>query len=57
MLILLGYDGKYIDYGTLGLPEKDIREPSGETEDQKKRVAKESFLPLCVIKIVCHFVG
>lgn len=36
VLILLGYDGKYIDYGTLGLPEKDIREPSGETEDQKK---------------------
>ena len=30
VLILLGYEGKYIDYGTLGLPEKDVVVPSGE---------------------------
>ena len=30
VLILLGYEGKYIDYGTLGLPEKDVRVPGGD---------------------------
>jgi len=28
-LKLLGYDGAYIDYGTLGHPIRDISEPSG----------------------------
>ena len=30
VLILLGYEEKYIDYGTLGLPENDVRVPSGD---------------------------
>lgn len=30
VLILLEYEGKYIDYGSLGLPEKDVRVPSGD---------------------------
>ncbi len=29
VLKLLGYDGTYIDYGTLGHPIRDISEPSG----------------------------
>ncbi len=29
VLKLLGHDGSYIDYGTLGLPSKSIDEPSG----------------------------
>ncbi len=29
ILILIGYDGKYIDYGSLGHPEVDIKFPSG----------------------------
>ena len=29
ILKLLKYDGKYIDYGTLGYPEKNIDCPSG----------------------------
>ena len=30
ILKLLKYEGTYIDYGTLGYPEKDINCPSGE---------------------------
>ena len=30
VLTLLGYTGKYVDYGTLGFPEKNIKVPSGE---------------------------
>lgn len=30
ILSLLGYEGKYVDYGTLGYPQKDIKVPSGE---------------------------
>lgn len=30
ILYLLGYEGKYVDYGTLGYPQKDIKTPSGE---------------------------
>ncbi len=29
VLKLLGYDGTYIDYGTLGHPSRDISEPPG----------------------------
>ena len=30
VLILLGYAGKYVDYGILGFPEKDVKVPSGD---------------------------
>lgn len=30
LLKLIGYDGDYIDYGTIGYPEKNINIPSGE---------------------------
>ena len=29
ILALLGYKGKYIDYGSVGYPQKDINEPGG----------------------------
>lgn len=29
ILKLLKYEGKYVDYGTLGYPEKDINCPCG----------------------------
>lgn len=32
VLVLLGYEGKYVDYGTLGQPDRDIRVPSGDSE-------------------------
>lgn len=34
VLKLLKYDGNYIDYGTLGYPEKNINCPSGNENDK-----------------------
>ncbi len=35
VLKLLKYDGKYIDYGTIGYPEKNINSPCGSEDDDK----------------------
>lgn len=33
ILKLLKYDGNYIDYGTLGCPDRNINLPSGDSGD------------------------
>ena len=35
ILKLLKYDGNYVDYGTLGFPEKNINYPSGSENNEK----------------------